>query len=198
MQYKTTTRLFKGIYKYKIVLVCPGAQHFRYHSHEEIVTHLLADTKSRTKENLQFALALQNTLNTMENIEVRVENPWISIYTNNESDLNKIAKTGQDCVKYISKPSIDLEEGTVLMPKMDYDFRVTLGKTTHEHSAFIEWAESNTKIRLTKGCVKDLEKPRSWGGKHFYVKGDKNLMVAKMHLEGAVSKVERIVKNQTS
>jgi hypothetical protein len=134
----------------------------------------------------------------MENVEVRVENPWISIYTNRESDLNKIAKLGQDSVKYISKPSVDLEEGTVLMPKMDYDFRVTLGKTTHEHSAFIEWAESNSKIKLTKGCIKDLEKPRSWGGKHFYVKGDKNLMVAKMHLEGSVSKVERIVKNQTS
>jgi len=198
MQYKTTTRLFKGIYKYKIVLVCPGAQNFRKQTHEEIISALLTDKNSRTQGNLKYAMDLQNCLNAMENIEVRVENPWLSIYTNREADLNKIAKLDQDTVKYISKPSIDLEEGTVLMPKMDYDYRVTLGKTTHEHSAFVEWAESNSKIKLTNACIKDLEKPRSWGGKHFYVKGEKNLMVAKMHLEGSVSKVERIVKNQTS
>jgi hypothetical protein len=39
-----------------------------------------------------------------------------------------------------------------------------------------------------------LGKSRSWGGTHFYITGDNNLLMAKMHLAGAISKVERIIK----
>lgn len=133
----------------------------------------------------------------MSDIDIRVESPWLSIYSNNLADINTLAKIDNTHVKYISKPPDNtiLDSGTVIMPKMNYDFRITLGKTTQEHSAFIQWAESNKKLRLTKSCIRDLEKPRSWGGTHFYVTGDNNLLMAKMHLGGSISKVERIVKN---
>ena len=80
------------------------------------------------------------------------------------------------------------------MPKMNFEFRVTLGKTTHENSAFVQWLEGNKKCRLTKSAKKDLLKTNSWGGKHFYITGDNNLLMAKMHLGGSISKVERIIK----
>jgi hypothetical protein len=194
MQYKTTTRLFKGTYQYKIVLVCQGSNHFRKSTFEAISQGLLSD-KRKNPEDINYALKLQSTLSAMKDIDVRVEAPWVSVYTNNQSDLDKLVKIGEEHVKYISKPAGSLEEGTVLMPKMDYEFRVTLGKTIQEHTAFIEWAESNSKVKLTKSCINDLTKPRSWGGKHFYITGNNNLLMARMHLGGSISKVERIVKN---
>jgi hypothetical protein len=81
------------------------------------------------------------------------------------------------------------------MTKTNYDFKVTLGKTIKEYSAFIEWAETNKKLKLTKSCKSALNSNRSWGGTHFYVTGEKNLLLAKMHLGGSINKVERIVKS---
>ena len=78
---------------------------------------------------------------------------------------------------------------------MAYEFRVTMGKTVQPNIAFIEWADTNKKCKLTKSCIRDLEKQRSWGGTHFYITGDNNLLMAKMHLGGAIAKIERIVKS---
>jgi len=199
MEYKTTTRLFRGKYQYKIVLVCSGASYFRndLDSALDTLKKITLTAKShhiKTQEDLDYAFKLHNALSKMKDIDVRVESPWISIYTNNKKDTEVLAKISEDNVKYISVPAGNLEEGTVLMPKMDFEFRVTLGKTTQEHSAFIEWAETNPKVKLTKSCIKDLLRPRTWGGKHFYITGNNNLLLAKMHLGGSIAKVERIVK----
>jgi capsular polysaccharide biosynthesis protein len=53
---------------------------------------------------------------------------------------------------------------------------------------------SNKKCKLTKSCIRELEKQRSWGGSHFYITGNNNLLLAKMHLGGSISKIERIIK----
>lgn len=210
MLYKTTRRLFKGTYQYKIVLVCGGAQMFRNGDMDETLDHLnkidLVDVNNRnsswrssnikTQDELDYAFQLQSALSKLKDIDIRVESPWVSIYSNSKKDINSLAKLDIDKVKYISEPPADtvLTNNTVIMPKMDYDYRVTLGKTTQEYSAFIEWASSNKKCKLTKSCIKDLLKTRTWGGKHFYISGDNNLLMAKMHLGGSIAKVERIVK----
>jgi hypothetical protein len=69
-----------------------------------------------------------------------------------------------------------------------------LGKTTQEHSAFIQWAENNAKLKLTKTCKRELARDYSWGGTYFYVTGENNLLMTKMHLGGSINKVERIIK----
>jgi len=212
MQYKVTKKLFNGIYQYKIVLTCAGSSLFRHNDLDSVYKNLLEITIPpapkpnqfgyrhggiSNQEDLDYAFQLQKTLSKMSDIDIRVESPWLSIYSNNLADINKLAKISTDHVKYISKPpdNTTLDAGTVIMPKMNYDFRITLGKTTQEHSTFVQWAESNKKLKLTKSCIKDLHKPRSWGGTHFYVSGDNNLLMTKMHLGGSISKVERIVKN---
>ena len=212
MQYKVTKKLFNGIYQYKIVLRCAGSSLFRHSDLDTVYKNLVDITIPNqpkpnqfgyrhggisNQEDLDYAFQLQKALSKMSNIDIRVESPWLSIYSNSLADINKLAKISKDHVKYISKPpdNTQLDAGTVIMPKMNYDFRITLGKTTQEHSAFVEWAEANKKLRLTKSCVKDLHKPRSWGGTHFYITGDNNLLMARMHLGGSISKVERIVKN---
>jgi hypothetical protein len=107
-----------------------------------------------------------------------------------------LAKLDSTNVKYICVPpkNSSLTNNTVIMPKMNFDYRVTLGKTMQENTAFITWASTNKKCKLTKSCIRDLGKTRSWGGTHFYITGDNNLLMAKMHLGGSISKVERIIK----
>jgi hypothetical protein len=151
----------------------------------------------KSKDDLDYAIGLASELAKMSDYDLRVEAPWISIYTNTESDINNLVNLDSDHVKYISKPdpNTNLASGTIVMPKMAFDYRITLGKTTQPNLAFVGWAKSSKKCKLTKSCVRDLEKPRSWGGTHFYINGDNNLLMAKMHLGGSIAKVERIVKN---
>jgi len=210
IQYQVTKKLFKGTYQYKIVLVCSGASLFRSGDMAATLENLnkinlnkqdnynrfQVSTRIKTLDELTYARQLQLKISKMSNFDLRVESPWITIYTNTKQDIDALAKIDNTKVKYISSPPADqtLEEGTIIMPKMSYDFRITLGKTTSNYLAFVSWASNNSKLKLTKSCIKDLSKDRSWGGTYFYVTGDNTLLMTKMHLGGAINKIERIIK----
>jgi hypothetical protein len=218
MLYKTTNKLFKNTYRYKIVVVCPNAIWFRGgldHALKQLIAFKESPTGAslssgaagavysyiksniKTKEDLEYVRKLQDTLYSIEDIELRVESPLISIYTNIELNIEKIKRIDTSRVKYISLPPTDtiLEEDTIIMPmRASFDYRVTIGKTSSEYSAFVMWAEGNKKIKLTKSCKNQLSKTRSWGGTSFYLSGDNNLLMAKMHLGGSIAKIERILK----
>jgi hypothetical protein len=196
MLFKTTRRLFKGIYQYKIVLTCSNSHAFRSGDMTAAIAKLKRYESTKNKDDTGYGIKLATELMGESDIDVRVESPWISIYTNNRSLIKKLTKINPDHVKYVCEPEsgTNLQEGTIIMPKMNYDYRVTLGKTIQEHSVFIAWADTNKKCKLTKSCIRELQRSRSWGGTHFYITGDNNLLLAKMHLGGSISKVERIVK----
>jgi hypothetical protein len=206
MLFKTTKRLFRGQYQYKLVLTCAGASWFRGGDWTGTLDNLkkisLEDKNHwrsqsiKTKDDLDYAFKLQHQLNKLANLEVRVETPWITVYTNDKSSIDSIVKLDKDKVKYISVPPANtpLEENTIILPKINYDYKITLGKTDQEHSAFIQWAEKNSKLKLTKTCKRELARNRSWGGTYFYVTGENNLLLAKMHLGGSINKIERIIK----
>lgn len=206
MQYKTTTKLFREQYQYKVVLVCPGSHWFRSGELDTALTKLksvdlkkqvLRTSTIKSQDDLDYAFKVHDVLIKMKDIDIRVESPWLTVYANDKKGIDKLVKIDENKVKYVCAPAagVTLTQGTIIMPKMDFDYRVTLGKTTQEHSAFVEWAEGNKKIKLTKTAKKDLLRDRTWGGKHIYVTGDNNLLLAKMHLGGSIAKVERIVKN---
>ena len=208
MEFKATTKLFRGIYQYKIVLVCAGAQWFRSGNWDSALENLKkVDLSSRipsyhtsrtikTQDELDYAFKLHSILETLSDIDVRVESPWISVYTNTKANIDILISADENKVKYVSLPlsNVCLDANTIVMPKIDFEFKVTLAKTTNNHASFIEWAQQNSKVKLTKSCIKALERPRSWGGTHFYITGEKNLLLARMHLGGGIGKVERIVK----
>jgi hypothetical protein len=150
----------------------------------------------KTQDDLAFAFKLQAHILKLKDFDIRVESPFISIYSNSEKDIKSLAKLDADRVKYISKPPDNsaLTSDTILLPKVNFEYRVTLGKTTQDNSTFVQWASNNKKLRLTKSCIRDLTKDRSWGGTYFYVTGDNNLLMTKMHLGGSINKVERIIK----
>lgn len=212
MEYKTTRKLFRGTYQYKIVLICAGASWFRNRDMDKIFEELKlvdlyqnqkkpstwrASTLIKTQDELDYAFNLASTLVAFTQYELRVESPWITIYSNNKADIDRLVSLDITKVKYVSQPdpNVSLAQGTIVMPKMAYEFRVTMGKTVQPNLAFVEWADTNKKCKLTKSCIRDLGKQRSWGGTHFYITGDNNLLMAKMHLGGAIAKIERIVKS---
>lgn len=213
MQYKQTKKLFYGTYQYKIVLVCAGAGWFRNKDWDHTAQMLakvdlnknsaqqptytrFTGTSIRTKEDLDYALDLLKLLRKLEDIDLRVESPWISLYTNTEKNIAKITKLGEARIKYVSVPAKDtiLEAGTVILPKVNFDYKITMGRTTQNYSTFIDWADTSSKLKLTKTCRKQLSSNASWGGSYFYVTGDKNLMLTKMHLGGTIAKIERVTK----
>jgi hypothetical protein len=202
---KTTNRLFKGTYQYKIVLICATASMFRSGDMDSVLAQIkkivvtpsgLYSNRRFTQEDIDYAFKLHSAVTSMSNFELRVESPWISFYTNNLANIELLTALDETKVKYISAPPANqqLASDNIIMPKMNYDYRITIGKTITEHSAFVQWAENSDKLRLTKSCRKDLLKQRSWGGTYFYVTGDNTLLMAKMHLGGSIAKIERIIK----
>jgi len=202
---KITNRLFSNKYQYKVVLVCGGASYFRDKDFDQIrqrladfnfEAHYYKNAGIKNQEELDWTFKLLVTLQNLTDYSIRVEQPFISIYTNTKKDVDKLINLEPSKVKYISVPPSNntLIENTIISSKIDFDYRITLGKTTREHSAFVNWASNNTKLRLTKSCIKELHKNRSWGGTYFYITGDNNLLMARMHLGEAINRVDRIVK----
>lgn len=201
LQFKETRQLFKGTYQYKVVLISAGSAYFRNIDYPSIIESIQTDRYSKIKKNvdeLNFALAVAKEISKLKDYDIRVESPYISIYLNDLKSVNNLTKIDESKVKYICKPAQNLEEGTVIMPNTPFDYKITLSKTSQPYDTFIEWAENSDKIKLTKSAKRELQRPRSWGGTHLYVKGDKNLLLVKMQLSGAISKIERIIKPITS
>jgi hypothetical protein len=203
MQYKVTTRLFKGKYQYKIVLICSAAAIFRTYDSEKTLARLeeWSHTVRKIYTNIErldvnYALALYKQLAILKDIEVRVEQPWITVYSNSLLDVISLASIREENVKYVFEPpkNVLLEKGTVFMPNVNHDFCVTLGNIVGDKSAFVKWAASTSKIKLTKNCQELLLRSHSIGGSYFYVTGENNLLTVRMHLAGCIAKVERIIK----
>jgi hypothetical protein len=79
------------------------------------------------------------------------------------------------------------------MPTMNYEFRVTIGRTEKQYLDFLEWADAINKLRVTNGCREMLLQQASYGGGHFYVTGENMLLMCKMQLAGIKLTVDRIV-----
>lgn len=210
MKFKETRSLFLGTYQYKVVLVCPAATLLRGGDIDGAIRQLNAwkpgdknywnwQTRIKSPSEWEMSKSLCADLKKLQDFVIRIESPSVNLYTNSEKDVKFLEKKYQDNIKYISKPSSDttLEEGVILMPKMDFDYKVTMGATRQDYSSFVDWAENNSKVKLTKSCIRDLSKTRSWGGTHFYITGENNLLLAKMHLGSTISKVQRILKSKS-
>ena len=207
IQTKQTTKLFNNKYKYKIVLVLRSASWFRGCNFDCVEENLSAQNTQdadpwSVRLNLyeqQYTLQLCNSFKKFKDYEIRVENPLISFYTNNELDVEKLAKLDSDRVKYVSMPAVGtdtiLDQGKVIVKNIDFDYKVTMGRTRQNFTNFVQWCEGKDKIRMPKRAKADLSKDRCWGGSHFYVKDEKTLTVVKMFVGGFIHSVESVVKS---
>jgi hypothetical protein len=202
---KDTVSLFSNKYKYKIVIVCPVASWYRGNDLDNVKEQLAKLNlstnqpwvKIKSQDDIDFCHALYNTIVKLSDYDLRIEHPLINFYTNNTSDIEVLSKLNPDRIKYISLPNKQnpaLTNNTVLVKRLDYDYKVHIGKSRRENSKFVSWAENNDKIRLTGRAKKDLMRSASWGGSYFYVKGEKTLTMVKLFLTSEISKVESVIK----
>ena len=211
IQLKETKRLFMDKYQYKTVLVCPVASWFRGVNLEYVREKLLEIenkllpletplwSKLRNKKDLEYCLKLEHALSTIKDFSVRVEHPLISLYSNNINDIVSVSNIDPERVKYVSKPGDKvrpkLEKNTVFLPKIKYGFKITLGKSTHSHENFISWAAKSEHVKLTKSCIRELGRSKSWGGSYFYVKNETSITMVRMFLTAEISRIDRVINN---
>ena len=205
IQTKQTTKLFNNKYKYKIVLVCKSASWFRGCNFDYVNERLLAQPLEKdpwiaklTTDEIYYTTKLCELFTKLTDYEIRVESPFISFYTNNDKDVEKIAKIDSEHVKYVSLPKTGteavLDNHKVIVKNLDFDYKVTMGRTRQNFSDFVAWCEGKDKIRMPKRAKRDLCKSNCWGGSHFYVKDDKMLTMVKMFVGSYIHSVESVVK----
>ena len=195
-----TDKLFQGKYRYKVVIKSGLAGWFRGGNLSKI--NLLVEngdfySKNATAQEKTFARKLHDFLTQVDDWQIRVETPYISIYLNDVKDLESLVKLASTRVKYVSIPAPNSEtkliSQSILVKKLDLDYRVTVGSTNQNYISFVNWCLGNPKIRLPKRAMKDLSKDYSPGGGYFYVKDAKSLTMVKMFLGRTITKVENVV-----
>ena len=190
------------------MLVAPGCHVFRGNNIESALARIikqeeLSDLSNassyypfvRKKTEIAFLYEIYDCLKDLENYTIRVEGVWLSIYSNNDRDISKIRRIRPDHVKSIYSPPKPLTDGEIIS-NVPYDFKVTLRNIDKDHSAFVEWAKSNENIKLLKSCEDSLTYYKKYlnSPSYFYVKGEKTLLMTKIHLGDVIRVVERIVK----
>lgn len=203
---KHTTRLFNNKYKFKIVLKTKAASWFRGGNIEAVKEKLALDSALKsvwatrlTKEDKDYALLLASTMSQLTDYDIRVENPLVSFYTNTEKNIEKLAKVNPSLVKYVSFPEPGsenlLDEHKIITKNIDYNYRVTMGRTRQNYSNFLNWCNGKEmKVKLPKRAKTHLAKEHSWGGYYFYVNDEKTLTMVKMFVGPAIHSVETVVK----
>jgi len=200
---KYSTKLFQNRYKYKVVFTSGVAGWFRGSDAAKIQDQFNAKnpyyySRQATIGDKTHANKLAKVLETIKEWQARVETPFVSIYLNDEKDLETVVKSCKNRIKYVEIPDFKNEskliQGTVLVKNLDFGFRVTVGSCNQCHINFVEWSKNNPKIRLPKRAARDLSKDWNPGGGFFYVKDDKTLTMVKMFLGRTITKVETVVK----
>ena len=203
IQVKETKRLFMDKYGYKIVLVVPAAHWFRGGNLNFALNQLTGFnlqskhpkwTRIKTQDDLDYCFDIYKALFGMSDYELRVESPFLSVYTNTPKNVDKLSKIDYERVKYISKPpATPLEQGTVIMAREGWEYKITLGRTRNHYGNFIEWADNTGLAKLTNSAKKALDRHASWGGAHFYVKDDRALTMTRMFLGDGIGRIDRVV-----
>jgi hypothetical protein len=205
IQIKDTVSLFSNKYQYKIVVVCPLATWFRNSDFESVITRLeqldLGQkpmwAKIKGPEDIEFTRNLNAVMSGQKDFNLRVEHPYLNFYTNDTKSIEQIAAVDPSRIRYISIPNKSnpgLQTNSVICKKIDFGYKVFLGKTTQNYSNFVEWAKTSSNVKLTKRAEKDLGKDRSYGGSYLYVKSDKALTMVKVYIGSSISKVESVIK----
>lgn len=194
-------RLFQGKYKYKIVISSGLSAWFRGGDLNRVDKLLVTgDFYSRNANNFEkiYAKKLCENLKKIDNWHIRIETPHISLYLDSVSNLESLVKLSSQRIKYISIPDPNTESKlvnkAVIVKKLDFDYKVTLGSTRQNYISFVNWCKDNAKVRLPKRASNDLCKDWSPGGGFFYVKDEKSLTMVKMFLGRTITRVENVVR----
>lgn len=190
--YTTTKYLYNGKYQYSIVLVSRYSFLFRSKKFDSLYKSAVWLTS-----DLSEACSLNEYLKTIDDYAIRVSTPYITIYVSNYSYIETIQNMFPMQVRRISTPKCNLESDQIYLPKMNYDYRITLRQITNlNYSSFVDWSISNTNVYISDTTKRKLSNPKLWdhSGSYVYVTGQRTLNFVKIFLAGAILNIKRIVR----
>ena len=190
--HKEMKKLYLNKYQYKVVLVLDAAWLFRGNNLERAKEQIFEIREAKSPSpyikifDTDLVLNLIDVLESIEDYTVRVERCYLSLYFTEDKHIRTIKKLMGSHVKEIYEPKIPLSEGTVVS-SLPYDYKVHV-KLNHsaDYSAFVEWAADNSKLRLPSSSKLALIHETWYNMVYFYVSGEKQLTLARLHLGSGI------------
>ena len=148
--------------------------------------------------HLQEAQVLFNELYRRDDIKIRVENPRMQIYSNDEKFLERLSGKLLNCLELWSvSDEVDLipENTIVLNRPTPYEYRVTLASWTHRELA--NWIENNLdKIKIGTRCLNTIKTGGYTQGLYFYVLSERYLSMLQLVAHKSIQRVDKIIYKQ--
>jgi len=201
---KTSPRLFVDKWQYKTTVICPAAAWFRGNNLEHTQEKLNQwrsggmtrwdSLKVRSTLDFEYCLDIYNLLVNKDNYALRIEHPVLNLYTNDQTLAFSLANIDVARTKFIYVPPLQnkLVENTIIMSRINYGYRVTMGRSRQSHESFAVWASNSKHIKITKRSL-DLMKKPNFGGHYFYVKDDSAMTMVKMFLGSDIARIDKII-----
>lgn len=154
-------------------------------------------------EELQVAQMLLKTLSsTTEKYKLRIDGAWMSIYSNNQSFLDKLCNkmTGFMLEYHAPNPRlIDIikenKNTVVLKNRIPYKYRITLGETTPE--SFGAWAKKNTdKVKIGSTSLEVINFGGYTKGLYFYARDEKIIQLLTLMIGASIRRIDKVVYAQ--
>lgn len=196
--HKEMKKLYLNKYQYKAVLVLDAAWLFRGKNleiaKEKVISFELGPFEYRKIADKNMVLDLIQHLTEIEDFTVRVERCYLSLYFTHLNDLTTIQNKFSTYVKEVYTPKLPLIENTIVS-SLPYEYKVHINVNRNiDYSGFINWATDNKNIRIPKSTVKSLSRMYLFSPSvYFYINGDKQLTLARMHLGSGINRIEKII-----
>lgn len=208
---KKTNKLFFDKYAYKVSVTTPLATYFRGKDLDKAqadINYLASKFNASLEGKVQVGQSwskkyasfddiivgtrIIETLNSIGDYTLRIENTTLGIYFNEDDIFDKIIGIHHIQVREISRPENDSikefllsKPKTIIRKEYTHKFKVTIKALWTEEPDFRAWAKKMPKIKTNPGSYK-------YGG-YFYVADAKTLSICRLYLGNKVQKVEEIV-----
>lgn len=130
-----------------------------------------------------------------QDYKLRVENPDLSIYTNNKSWIESLLENRLLNVYGVYYPSPDttLEKNTIIMDHpFPYEYKV--GLKDRVDPTLARWIKNNKdKVKIGPVALRTIEQNGYCRGFYFYVKNDKILQLVNIMINGSIARVDKII-----
>lgn len=135
---------------------------------------------------------------TKTDFKLRVEKPYISVYSNDINWLlNVTYKIANVTELWSPDPSIEhkLEKNIIIVEHpSDYPIKVTLGNGGVIDPGFINWANNNTNLIKIGPTLKEKILESGYvSGLYFYVRDEKILDLVSLMISSAIVRVEKLM-----
>jgi hypothetical protein len=230
-----TQKKFFNSYLYKIVIWCPGGRlildrksqdaalllknrisylenhHVTYNYGGSWFGHMNRSRSAELKDSasvnqLQHLIDIKQTYN--DQIKVRIEEPNVTIYCNDESLLYKLANNNTDRLKEVHRPLDNkavevLNRGEIITktePVFSYkvqlkEFVFSDSNLKHNILDYLYNLEADDNVCLTKSLVRQLNEHHPYfSGAYFYAKDEKTLTFINLICPGLISGIFKLTK----